>query len=742
MIMYKLSAFFAVMDKSIVINKKMKFRLFRFKPHSVHIFRNKEMLFSYHLQTRKIDYIILKSGYAPGLLSIYDGPGLMFKIFESNTMVETSTFQCVVQILTLAERNYTNSSLYGDESIQFYSKKLKRRTNIKLLNGMNHEDIIIPDYVCHHFPCVIHFQAKSGNQVNVSVSHVKYVGEESLECKYAGLVAVEELPNEYKESTTLCSDHAASRRQSRNFYSQNSSLTLVLYWYETYSKINATLNISQSPCKTVWLDDCMVTSLCNPFITNHDECNNYLRKIARFSNATLRFELGFMARFYFSLPNEECIVIQIFHENAKLTSGFPEIDNHQSCHVNLGPDQILVPVGRITYTILGSLNNYVTKAEYMDQLTFLGIADEFCFTHRDMEHIKCQKDLDTPMIHPNPDEYLANLAGSGSGYKSGLSDNHSFNSLRFNKVQDIFVYAVTETPTHTKSLVLLTVLYLRTKSWIDFIIQNKVAQYDAARYPSETISLFGKKYSFKKVRSSISNVLLLRLSKKKLKENMDIKINIYCNFVLEYKGQIITWVSMMTVLEDYFKKIISVPRIIQEMSFFFPQKINLAVRNNYALKAMWIQDVYDKYSYFTRMEPKPCIRNINFIQESMNCLSFSAPSVDDTTCVKYTIFNNIVQPNQSPDWNKQNLFSWNKASWLCERTGGSLPYFSSRESLDQLVAVMKLSEYFYQFEGIFIGLHAGAENRVRSLAMLSRQYNVTNITFTGSAMVNWSVGLL
>ena len=47
-----------------------------------------------------------------------------------------------------------------------------------------------------------------------------------------------------------------------------------------------------------------------------------------------------------------------------------------------------------------------------------------------------------------------------------------------------------------------------------------------------------------------------------------------------------------------------------------------------------------------------------------------------------------------------------------------MPYFSSRESLNQLVALLKLSKYFYQFEGIFIGLHAEARNRVRSVVIV------------------------
>ena len=189
--MYKLSAFFSVMDKFVVITKRMKFKMSHFSPYSTHVFRNKEMLYSYHLQTRKIDYIILKTGNASDLLFIYDGPRPNFKLLQRDTFVETSTFQCVVQILTAAERTFTNSSsYYTEKDISFYSKMLETSRIVNLLHDMSTEVMPVPDSLCYPSPCVIQIQAESGSQINVTADHVSYLGEESFECKYAGLVTV------------------------------------------------------------------------------------------------------------------------------------------------------------------------------------------------------------------------------------------------------------------------------------------------------------------------------------------------------------------------------------------------------------------------------------------------------------------------------------------------------------------------------------------------------------------------
>ena len=129
------------------------------------------------------------------------------------------------------------------------------------------------------------------------------------------------------------------------------------------------------------------------------------------------------------------------------------------------------------------------------------------------------------------------------------------------------------------------------------------------------------------------------------------------------------------------------------------------------LTATWIYGLYDKYSSFVQMKPTPCVHNIKFLRDSVGCFNFFPPITGSITKVTYTVFIMEVGYDRDGDW-KENLFSWNKASWLCERTGGSLPYFTSKEVLEELIALFKMTSYFYQFEGIFIGLHTRAVNRV------------------------------
>ena len=52
--------------------------------------------------------------------------------------------------------------------------------------------------------------------------------------------------------------------------------------------------------------------------------------------------------------------------------------------------------------------------------------------------------------------------------------------------------------------------------------------------------------------------------------------------------------------------------------------------------------------------------------------------------------------------------SWSEASELCRDIGGYLPYFTSREQLDKLLALLKLSSEIYPIEALYIGLTSNA----------------------------------
>ena len=59
------------------------------------------------------------------------------------------------------------------------------------------------------------------------------------------------------------------------------------------------------------------------------------------------------------------------------------------------------------------------------------------------------------------------------------------------------------------------------------------------------------------------------------------------------------------------------------------------------------------------------------------------------------------------------LISWTNASKLCKEAGGYLPHFSDREELEELVALLKLSETIPPVEGLFLGLRLNGSNKVR-----------------------------
>ena len=58
--------------------------------------------------------------------------------------------------------------------------------------------------------------------------------------------------------------------------------------------------------------------------------------------------------------------------------------------------------------------------------------------------------------------------------------------------------------------------------------------------------------------------------------------------------------------------------------------------------------------------------------------------------------------------------SWEGASQLCRETAGFLPYFTSREELAELVAMIKLSEDIPVIEAIYIGLKLKGDKEVNN----------------------------
>ena len=107
---------------------------------------------------------------------------------------------------------------------------------------------------CSDITCGISIQADHAHRINATVNEVVVMSNiYDKTCIYSGLVAFEKLGHDdYREPQSFCDNHDSSK----SFYSNNSTMHVMLYWYSIYSTITVRLNITQIRCKPVYIDIC------------------------------------------------------------------------------------------------------------------------------------------------------------------------------------------------------------------------------------------------------------------------------------------------------------------------------------------------------------------------------------------------------------------------------------------------------------------------------------------------------
>ena len=127
--------------------------------------------------------------------------------------------------------------------------------------------------------CISIISAKLGYQVNITAIIIKSTIPYNFNCLNGGLVAVEILLSDYKETKTICENIIHNTGQDISFYSYKSSLTVVVYWCNNCGQINAFVTVSQTRCKPVYIDLCFLHMLC---LENKTKCHFYLNWVLKF----------------------------------------------------------------------------------------------------------------------------------------------------------------------------------------------------------------------------------------------------------------------------------------------------------------------------------------------------------------------------------------------------------------------------------------------------------------------------
>ena len=257
---FALNFIFAVMDQYILYSIS-NLNFLSIRPNLVYKIDHRALVSLFFIQVKKISYVVFC--FSHNLFFkyvVYDGPGFATNFFIVNSTmsntISSSTFQCFIQIpmhavgvRQLGSLNYTSKNLNEDIAIN-----LTYNTN-KMLQ--------LPNTVCLDHVCVVGVNTETGLEINVTLNKIVSEGIYNPTCKYGGIVAGEYLDNEYKESTAVCEKHDGQFEESKSIYSKNSSLILVLYWYNMYQNIAVSLSLSLTRCKPVNIDVCKYNILCS-----------------------------------------------------------------------------------------------------------------------------------------------------------------------------------------------------------------------------------------------------------------------------------------------------------------------------------------------------------------------------------------------------------------------------------------------------------------------------------------------
>ena len=125
------------------------------------------------------------------------------------------------------------------------------------------------------------------------------------------------------------------------------------------------------------------------------------------------------------------------------------------------------------------------------------------------------------------------------------------------------------------------------------------------------------------------------------------------------------------------------------------------VTTNQTIKVRWLNINTADYGHLEELQPKECSVFLNRYTRRY-CLVFR-PLVNKSK-ITYYLFRDVFYQESDRIMTSPLRKTWIEALELCRTVGGFLPFFRSKEELEQLLMLIRLSPYLSTIDGIFIGL--------------------------------------
>ncbi len=334
------------------------------------------------IKVRKIDSVLLNLTLLSQVTCIvYDGPSPSTPVLEpQGNISKTSTFQCVLHVLSFSSAPSTNSSLkFQVTSIQ---------NNIYQILHINPcaEDRVslnlsVEEYL--HQTIIFHVSAHIDFHINATVKTMFYHSQFMHSCKYGGLFLAEAYNAEYHENPTLCENLV----NSRSFYSHNSSFFVSFYWYQRLSNFSSEIHFTLTNCDIVQINGKKLSEICST--EDPEDIQSILNHLTKHSDFKLfvRSDEYCRCKSMKALSPERngCFVLQFTNisDCMRLNIQFETLSV-------LGQDLYLGIFGIVKPNLIDS--HWKRPSIFClppTQLDFSGQIDEICFNIQKQKNISC-----------------------------------------------------------------------------------------------------------------------------------------------------------------------------------------------------------------------------------------------------------------------------------------------------------------------------------------------------------------
>ena len=427
----------------------------------------------------------------------------------------------------------------------------------------------------------------------------------------------------------------------------------------------------------------------------------------------------------------KCVVIQFRRTIVSL--GY--IFKSPHCRAQLRPSNVLRQGKEIQYQVKGSLYSFlhhfanikVKTGFFRDHVAFYGPTRNFCFQTSTIGkfNFNCK---------------VTQKQKNKATICKGDISFRIFQSLF--KKKDFYIWASQSSSGISNILGLIVRLKLFSKSWVDIIISELNLKKNVGFTLKESVPLPFTLHYFKNVGYRWDHFILLKLGEKLTKSNRLI-FNVKLKSCFDGYGNRakLSWSSVFSFSNLRDVKFISLQGRIYEGTLEMSNTLvhgNTSATNN-LLHLIWLHKSFDDSHFSTKFNGScslvsavkrlhtydswfwECVANrtslldifhamkkcsIEDFKHNVNTHKFKCFKYiltrEGKDVLHYKIFSNNLN-NMDNNFSQEKL-SWIEASNLCKDAGGLLPYFTSRQDLDDLILILKSSRHGFLLEGLFIGL--------------------------------------